>query len=85
VAQRSIEILIGRLITDEAFRSAFRRNAVTALTGFIESGYELTPVEVSALRAMPADVWDRVAEYIDPRLQKVSFTRTTYVDPKEEP
>jgi hypothetical protein len=75
VAQSSIEILIGRLITDEAFRSAFRRNAMTALTGFMESGYELTLLEITALRATPADLWERVAEHIDPRLQKMSFTR----------
>lgn len=73
MAQRSIEILIGRLVTDEAFRSAFRRNAGTTLTGFIESGYEVTPVEIAALCATPADVWERVAEGIDPRLQKASF------------
>jgi len=75
VAQRSIEILIGRLITDEAFRSAFHRNATTTLTGFTESGYELTAVETAALHATPADLWDCVAEHIDPRLQKMSFTR----------
>jgi hypothetical protein len=73
VAQRSIEILIGRLITDEAFRSTFRRDAATLLAGFIESGYELTPVEITALCATPADVWERVAEHVDPRLQKASF------------
>ena len=73
MAQRSIEILIGRLVTDEALRSAFISNAETTLTGFIESGYELTPVEISALCATPADVWERVAGSIDPRLQKASF------------
>jgi hypothetical protein len=73
VAQRSIEILIGRLITDEAFRSAFRSDAGTTLTQFIESGYELTRIEIAALGATPGDVWDRVAERIDPRLQKASF------------
>ncbi len=80
MAQRSIEILIGRLITDEAFRCAFRGNAIATLARFVESGYELTPVEIAALRATPADVWERVAEHIDPRLQKVSFTT-----PQEEP
>lgn len=83
MAQRSIEILIGRLITDEAFRSAFRRNAMTTLTGFMESGYELTPLEITALRATPAELWERVAEYIDPRLQKMSFTRTGSIDAEE--
>ena len=83
MAQRSIEILIGRLITDEAFRSAFRRNAMTALTGFMESGYELTLLEITALRATPADLWERVAEHIDPRLQKMSFTRAAPVDPEK--
>lgn len=73
MAQRSIEILIGRLITDEAFRSAFRKDAGTTLTGFIESGYDMTPLEITALRATPAGLWERVAEQIDPRLQKMSF------------
>ncbi len=85
MAQRSIEILIGRLITDEAFRSAFHRNAPATLTRFMESGYELTPVEITALRATPADLWERVADRIDPRLQKASFTRTASIDPEEEP
>ena len=73
MAQRSIEILIGRLVTDEEFRWAFRKNAMAAITGFMESGYELTPLEITALRATPVDLWERVAEVIDPRLQKVSF------------
>lgn len=73
MAQRSIEILIGRLITDEAFRSAFGRDAATALTGFVESGYELTLLEITALRATPADLWARVAGHVDPRLQKISL------------
>jgi len=73
VAQRSVEILIGRLVTDEAFRSAFRRDATATLTGFVESGYELTALERTALRSTPAAVWERAAQQIDPRLQKVSM------------
>lgn len=76
MAQRSIEILIGRLITDEAFRFAFRRNPMTTLTEFIECGYELTPLEITALRATPTGVWERVARRIDPRLQKVWLPST---------
>ena len=80
MAQRSIEILIGRLVTDETFRSAFRRNAMTTLTRFIESGYELTPLEVAAMNATPVEVWERAAQHVDPRLQKASFTRTDSLD-----
>ena len=73
MAHRSIEILIGRLITDEAFRTAFHRDAATALQAFIESGHELTPVEIAALRATHAEVWTQAADRVDPRLQKASF------------
>jgi hypothetical protein len=74
MAQRSIEILIGRLLTDEAFRSAFSRHPAATVTGFVERGYDLTPVEIAAVRATPADVWERAAAHVDPRLQKASFS-----------
>lgn len=73
MAQRNVEIVIGRLITDEAFRMAFFDDPAMALTRFIDSGYELTALEVAALGATDAGVWAHAAEAIDPRLQKVSF------------
>ena len=73
MAQRSIEILIGRLITDEAFRNAFCADAEGTLRRFMETGHELTPVELAALRATRPDLWTHVAEQIDPRLQKASL------------
>lgn len=73
MAQRNVEIVIGRLMTDEAFRTAFFDDPAIALTRFIESGYDLTAVEIAALRATDTRVWAQAAEQIDPRLQKVSF------------
>jgi len=73
VAQRSIELLIGRLVTDEEFRETFIRNPAAAVGQFVESGLELTNVEVSALLATRADIWDRIADQIDSRLQNVSL------------
>jgi len=60
-------------MTDEAFRFAFRRDAIRTLTGFMESGYELTSTEIAALCAMPVSVWEQAAIHIDPRLQKASL------------
>ncbi len=70
MAQRSIEILIGRLVTDEAFRAAFIVDPAGTLQRFAESGHELTAVERAALARTPSDVWSRIAGQIDPRLQK---------------
>ena len=74
MAQRGIEILIGRLVTDEAFREAFLKNASRALKLFCETGHELTPLEISALLATRSDLWSEVAREIDPRLQKAKLT-----------
>lgn len=73
MAQRSIEILIGRLVTDEAFRSAFRADAAETLRRFAEAGYDLTALEVAAMCATPPNVWEQAAEHIDLRLQKASL------------
>ncbi len=76
MAHRNIEIVIGRLVTDEAFRTAFLCDAAEALAGFVESGYELTALEIAALRTTHADAWTRAAAEVDPRLQRASFHRS---------
>jgi len=73
VAQRSIELFIGRLVTDEEFREAFIRNPAAAVGQFVDAGLELTQVEISALLATRGDIWERIADQIDSRLQKVSL------------
>ncbi len=72
MAQRNVEIVVGRLVTDEAFRAMFNRDPTATLRQFIEWGYELTPLEIAALEATDAGLWTRTAEEIDPRLQKAS-------------
>jgi hypothetical protein len=36
----------------------------------------LTPLEISALCATPFSVWERAAEDIDSRLQKIAFVHS---------
>jgi len=73
VAQRIIEMLIGRLVTDEEFRSEFIRDPEKTLTELSEQGLELSRTEVAALVSTDPALWTRTADAIDPRLQKASF------------
>lgn len=71
--QRSIEIVIGRLVTNEEFRAAFLRNPRQALTDASCCGLPLNAIEVSALLATDPALWDRMASELDSRLQKASL------------
>jgi hypothetical protein len=73
VSQRIIELLIGRLITDESFRAEFLLAPDRALRAFCSGGLELTPTEIAALASTDPAIWERTADAIDPRLQKVSL------------
>jgi hypothetical protein len=73
VAQRIIEMLIGRLITDEDFRTEFLQNPEKTLISLTEHGLELSRTEVAALVSTDPTLWARAADAIDPRLQKASF------------
>lgn len=75
VAQRSIEILIGRLLTDEGFRDEFLTNRLLTLHAFCEAGHELTRVELAAVLSTPTRLWKDAAEQIDPRLQKANLRK----------
>jgi len=73
MSQRSIEIVIGRLLTDEEFRESFIADPERALTQFSEAGTNLTRSEMNALVSMDARLWVAGAERIDHRLQKASL------------
>jgi len=66
-------MLIGRLITDEQFRSEFLNNPEATLINLCDGGLELSRTEISALVNTNPAVWERVADAIDPRLQKASL------------
>jgi hypothetical protein len=73
VTQRCIESVIGRLVTDEEFRTTFLADPHKALSELLERGTHLTHAEIAALIATDTDLWTHVAEQIDPRLQKASL------------
>ncbi len=73
MAQRTIELLVGRLITDEEFRSEFLEDPQKTLSELNDLGLELSRIEVAALISTDPTLWARTAEAIDPRLQKASF------------
>jgi hypothetical protein len=79
LAQRIIEILIGRLITDEQFRSEFLENPENTLLALCERGLELSRTEIAALVGTDPMLWIRTADAIDPRLQKASLKNETRV------
>lgn len=73
MAQRIIEILIGRLITDEQFRGEFLNDPETTLAALSDRGLELSRAEMAALINTDPTLWARTATSIDPRLQKASL------------
>lgn len=73
MAHRHVEILIGRLVTDEAFRAAFLRDPRGTLLSFVEAGHDLTEVEIDALLTIGSEVWAEITNRIDPRLRKASL------------
>jgi hypothetical protein len=75
LAQRHVETLIGRLITDEQLRAAFLGNPEAALHELCERGFELSTTELAALVATDREMWQQAAELLDPRLQKASLER----------
>lgn len=71
--QRVIELLIGRLVTDEAFRSEFIADPNKTLTALTERGFDLSAIEIAALVETDPALWVHAADGIDPRLQKASL------------
>jgi hypothetical protein len=73
MSQRTIERVIGRLLTDEELRLEFTRSPRQTVAELSEQGWELSRLEVDALLATDVRLWSDVADRIDPRLQRCSL------------
>jgi hypothetical protein len=73
MSHRTIERIIGRLLTDQELRLKFTRSPKRTLAELGEQGWELTRIEVDALLTIELRLWSEVAGRIDPRLQRCSL------------
>ena len=73
MSQRNVELLIGRLVTDEDLRRRFARAPFEALAEFVDQGWELTRGEIDALVQIDVTLCSRTAARLPSRLQRVSL------------
>lgn len=81
MSQRGVEVIVGRLVTDEGFRACFGRDPRATLEAACRTEVDLTPSEIEALANMPGRTWEAMAELVDPRLQRVSLPLPDEVSP----
>jgi hypothetical protein len=72
VSHRTVERIIGCLLTDEELRLKFMRFPGRTLAELSEQGWELSRLEIEALLATDIKLWSVVAGRIDSRLRRRS-------------
>jgi len=70
MGQRSVELLIGRLVTDDGLRRRFVVKPLETIRLARQGGLELSTTEVEALLVSPVALWAVLTVALDPRLQK---------------
>src|SRR5437016_10874470 len=73
MTHQSVEILIGKLVTDEELREAFEQNPHAVLAWLRYQGLQLSSLEMEALKAINPSELSGLADMIDRRLQKASL------------
>ncbi len=73
MSQKTVQLVIARLLTDEEVRLEFLRDPRGTLTAFEDQGFELTRDEIDALLETDRDLWASAAARIHPRLQRCPF------------
>src|SRR3989442_1768418 len=77
MTQQSVEILIGKLLTDEELREAFEQNPQGVLVWLLRQGLQLSRLEMEALQSIKPSDLNGLADMIDRRLQKASLRRAS--------
>jgi hypothetical protein len=70
MSQKTVQFVIGWLLTDEDLRRRFVEQPRETLAEIREQGYEMTIDELDALARSAPPAWPRMAQHIHPRLQR---------------
>jgi hypothetical protein len=70
MAHKTVQFIIGRILTDEELREKFLVAPAETLSAFRESGLDLTDAEIEALTQTDRELWTSGADWIDTRLQR---------------
>ncbi len=73
MSQKTVQLVLGRLLTDEELRSHFVDKPFETLTELKEQGFELTRDEIDAIVESDPGIWPLMATRIHPRLQRCSL------------
>jgi hypothetical protein len=70
MAQKTAQLIIGQILTDEEFREKFLAQPVETLATLRDSGFELTKSEIDALLLTDPRLWRAGPQWVDSRLQR---------------
>ncbi len=73
MSQKNVQLVIGRLLTDEDLRTRFIQAPAATLEELCERGWDLTRCEIEALLEADPQLWGRVAGKLPSRLQRCSL------------
>ena len=73
MSHRNVQLVIGKLVTDEELRRQFLRAPYETLAELSERGWDLTHAEMDALIETDSQVWSWVAVKLPSRLQRCSL------------
>jgi hypothetical protein len=73
MSQKTVQLVIGRLLTDEDLRLQFVERPRETLVDLREQGFELSADEIDALARSDPKMWHAMAKRIHPRLQRCSL------------
>jgi hypothetical protein len=76
MAYKTVQFIIGRILTDEELREKFLVSPAETLTYLRdEMGFDLTNAEIDAIARTDLQLWEAGPHWIDARLQRCSLTR----------
>jgi hypothetical protein len=73
MSQKTVQLLIGRLLTDEECRFRFLSDPLGTLVAMRDQGFELTGSEIQALVRTERAFWNDAADRLDSQLQRCSL------------